>query len=438
MRWFLKNKISSLGWFKLWFVIFVVLFPWQMRWIFYDYTLGGEIWEYGRLSIYGSMVCLLLASFFLLLNHKQEKHFYKNKLVYFIFIYSLAVGFFNTASLVYFYYLGLIYLAVLFAQLFKFLPKYFVFKVFLVSGLIESLLALQQFLTQTVIANKWLGLAEHLPATLGTSVVVVNGQRILRAYGSLSHPNMLGGFLFVVIFLGIYLWVDFYKRSQENNWTTSFSKKNLGEFIFIILALVVCTYGLLVTFSRSALLALLLSLGSALLISILKRDWLRVNIIVKYLLLFILVSWSFNIWLPGAWSGRWQAQGPLEEKSLRERVTNVSQLDFDSYKNIFFGQGLGLNTFDNYFKNTTQPVYNIQPIHNIFLLALAEVGFFGLILLGLVLRNIFRSAKEVDIFSTSLLLGLIFIGFFDHYLWTSWTGWLLITLSLANLQKFKN
>lgn len=442
MCWFLKTKrwgttILANDLFRFFLTLFIILIPWQMRWIFYDYNLMGEVWEYGRLSLYGSMIILFLAGLFFIFGHRQELRFSKDKFLYFIFIYSLVVGFFSLAPAVYFYYLALVYLAVLFAHLLKFLPKYFVFKAFLASGLIQALVALWQFLAQETWASKWFGLALHLPATPGTSVVVVNGQRILRAYGSLPHPNVLGGFLFVAIFLGLYLWIDFYNRSREHHYATSFIKKNLSEFIFVIASLVICTYGLLASFSRSALGALILSLFSALLISIFKRNWLRVSIITKYLLIFILAFWSFNAWLPGAWTVRWQAEGPLEQKSLEERVTTAEQLGFNSYKNIFLGQGFGLNTFDNYWRNPNQPVYSVQPIHNIFLLALAELGMVGFVLLLLVLRAVFRAATKVDLMATSLILGLIIIGFLDHYLWTSWTGWLLMTLSLTNLTRNK-
>ncbi len=64
-----------------------------------------------------------------------------------------------------------------------------------------------------MLANKYFGLAQQNPGNLGVSVLEIDGYRILRSYGSLPHPNILGGFLFVSIIVGIYLWVNFYKKN---------------------------------------------------------------------------------------------------------------------------------------------------------------------------------------------------------------------------------
>jgi len=56
---------------------------------------------------------------------------------------------------------------------------------------VQALLGIYQFLAQTAFASKWLGMALHLPGTLGTSVVETASERWLRAYGSLPHPNIL-------------------------------------------------------------------------------------------------------------------------------------------------------------------------------------------------------------------------------------------------------
>lgn len=419
------------------FSLFILLIPWQTRWIIYGWSMGGHIWEYGLISLYLSTIVLFLAGLFFALGHRQELHFSKNKFLYLLFSYTVVVSFFSSLPVVSFYYLFLIYSAVLFAYLVKFLPKFTVFRVLLASGFIQGLLALYQLMQQQVLSNKWLGMAEHLPANLGTAVVEVGDQRLLRAYGSLPHPNVLGGFLFVVIFLGIYLWINVYRRNEKKGWDQPFEKKYLADFLFIISGLVVSTYGLLASFSRSALLALGLSLFSLLLINVFKRRWLAVSVFVKYIIIFCLVLWSFNTWFPGAWAVRWHMEGRLEQQSVSERVDTYDQLGWSDYKTGFFGQGLGMNTWANYQKNPNLTAYDIQPIHDYFILLLAEIGMVGAFLLFNLVRLIIKSANQVDIMATSLLLGLIVVGLFDHYLWTSWTGWLLVSLALVNLYKYK-
>lgn len=431
-----KNLAHKL--FKILLAVFIVIIPFQVRWIFYDKILDQQIWEYGRLSLYGSMIVLLVAALFFAWINKKELYLSKDKFIYFLFLYSLLICFISPLPVVSFYYLAIIYLAVLFAYLVKFLPKKFVFRAILLSGSIQSVFALVQMFSQKVVENKWLGMAGHLPETLGTSVVEVGLERVLRAYGTLSHPNILGGFLFVAIFAGLYLWLDFYQKMEEHKWLNAFKKKNITEIVLVILGLILCSYGFLASFSRSALLALALSLFSVVAINILKRKWTLVNVSVKYIVIFLLLVFSFNVFWPGTWSSRLEAQGRLEEKSISDRVSTYDQLAWDNPKNILFGQGLGMNTYNLYLQDQTRPVYDNQPIHDIFLLLLAEVGVIGALLLINVVRLIIKSANKVDIMSTSLLLGLIVIGLFDHYLWTSWTGWLLASFGLVNMYKHKD
>jgi len=430
-----KQKKSCEQLFQLFLGLFVLLIPWQTRWLFYDWPLGIELWQYGRLSLYASAIVLMLAGIFFALSHKKELHFSRSKFFYILFTYSVLVSFTSPAPLVSFYYLFLIYSAALFAYLVKFIPKVFVYRAFLFSGLIQGLLAIRQLFSQEIIANKWLGMAEHLPVTLGTAVVEIGDQRLLRAYGSLPHPNILGGFLFVTIFFGIYLWIDIYKKSEANIWNRFFKKPAFWNLIFIVIAIIISTYGFLASFSRSALLALLLSLFSLALINVFKRNWLTVSIISKYLVIFFVIFWAFNSWFPGAWSARVDMNGRLEQKSVNERVDTLSQLGWDSYQTAFFGQGLGMNTLVTLKKYPDQPVYNVQPIHDIFILLFAEIGLIGAFFAFNVVRKIIKSANKIDIMSTSLIMGLVIIGLFDHYLWTSWTGWTLMALGLVNLYK---
>ena len=92
-----------------------------------------------------------------------------------------------------------------------------------------------------------------------------------------------------------------------------------------------------------------------------------------------------------------------------------------------------MNTLATFQRNSNQPVYNVQPIHDIFILMFAELGLIGAFFIISVVRKIIKSADKIDIMSTSLIMGLIIIGFFDHYLWTSWTGWVLMALGLVNM-----
>ncbi len=421
--------------FKIFLGLFIVLIPFQTRWIFFEQSLDGQLWEYGRLSIYITMIILLFASLFFALSHKKEIYFSKNKYLYFIFAYSIIISLLSPFPIVSLYYLGIIYTAVLFTYLLKFVSKKYIFTCILFSGLVQSIIALQQLFQQKIVANKWFGIAEHLTETLGTSVVEFMDQRFLRVYGLLPHPNILAGFLFLTIFSAIYLWIDIHSEKKKEKWINFLNTNNIKEVIFILITLVLSTYALLATFSRSAVLALIISLFSVLLINIFKNKWIIVQIIIKYIVLFIVIFYSFNLYFPNLWNVRLEITGRLEAQSIEERVDSFSQINLQDTQHTIFGQGLGMNTYFTYNTNNLSNAYDAQPIHNIFILLFAEIGIIGVFILLSIVKKIIESASDIDLISSSILLGFAIIGLFDHYIWTSYIGWLLSCLAISLLYK---
>ena len=64
---------------------------------------------------------------------------------------------------------------------------------FLAGLVIPIMLGWYQVATGTSPSSTLLGLASHEATALGASVVETQGERLLRAYGSLSHSNDFGG-----------------------------------------------------------------------------------------------------------------------------------------------------------------------------------------------------------------------------------------------------
>ena len=190
------------------FSLFIILIPWQIRYIFFDYKINNQIWEYGRLSIYFNVIILLLALIFYLFNNPYKFKFFfnikqwsrKSKALFLFLFYLFLISIFSNFFYISLYYFILILLVCIFIFLLKDFNKDKFFKLFLFSGLIQGLFAIYQSYSQKIIANKYLGLAEQIPERLGASVLEIDLYRILRSYGSLPHPNILGGFLFIVIF----------------------------------------------------------------------------------------------------------------------------------------------------------------------------------------------------------------------------------------------
>ena len=439
----MKQPVNNL--FKIFFVLTIFLIPWQIRWIFFDQSLAGSVWEYGRVSLYASMLTLILAIIFFYWpastqqGEQQHKNISlkrlfdnsRNRIFVLTIIYFWLVNLFVSIPQVSVYYLAMIILAAtLFVLGQKISPK-LIYGSLLTSGVVQGFLAIWQTAQQKIFANKWLGIAEHLPEMPGTSVIEYGLNRVLRAYGSLPHPNVLGGFLVVASLAGLWWWLYIYKQAKKDDWSGSKIKKYLWQLFLVVAGLLIVVIGLLLTFSRSALVALLLIIIISLFIALWKQQWLKTQVLFKFLIIIGLLFFASQFLFPGAWTARWQADQRLEVQSIAQRVSSWQQIDWQNPKQLLFGQGLGMNTYVNL--EAGEPAYNSQPIHNIFLLALAEVGIIGILLLLNLLR-LFWPRKLGD-WWPAWMVTVIVLGFFDHYLWTSWTGWLLMVIIFANFRE---
>jgi O-antigen ligase len=95
--------------------------------------------------------------------------------------------------------------------------------------------------------------------------------------------------------------------------------------------------------------------------------------------------------------------------------------------------GIGYKNFvlemDNYTKEPLKS-HQHQPVHNIYLLIAAEMGIIGLVVFLLFIFSTLRSAWKnpltpFSITFLSIFIGFLFIGLFDHYLWTIQQGQLM-------------
>lgn len=429
------NKNLSQKIFVFFLSFFIFLVPWQTRFIYKELMIDGQVWQYGLLSLYASMIVLLLVALFFGLYHREQWHLSKHKWWYALVFYVLVLCICQPLPILGLYYLLFIFGTILFIFLAQFANKKNILWAVLLSGLVQSILAIHQSIVQSVSANKWLGIATQLVENRGVSVLESGDMRILRAYGSLPHPNMLAGFLVLAILVALYLWHDFYLQGERLDWQIKKIKKYTSSICLIVFSLVVMTFALLATFSRSAVLALLFGLVFIFVFSLIKKDKLTFYVTIKYFILMMIVAWAFNMYYPGLWASRFDMSNRLEAKSIQDRQITYSQLDWGSPKKIIFGQGLGLNTYWAYEKNKSASLDQVQPIHNWFILALAEIGLMGiLIFLALIyfyLKKISWRQNKNKVWNVAFILLLFFLGLFDHYLWTSWTGWLMVGVVVA-------
>lgn len=247
------------------------------------------------------------------------------------------------------------------------------------SVIFESLLAIYQFtfgrdLGLWLVGERDFGIATPMIATFN-----FYGQVFLRPYGTMSHPNVLGAFF--VLSIPIIFLIK-------------------GKSYFRTLSISFGMIASLLTFSRGVIVVLFFE-------SILMfRGKLRFFIIPALIALpFLYVRFDsvFN----------------FDNLSLLRREELAQFAIHQFYSSPIFG--IGLNNFINQIASSnlvSGPNRFLQPVHNIFLLTLAETGLFGILgFLGLFIIPLWQIIKRKSL-TIYLFLAVIFLGSFDHYFLT--------------------
>lgn len=242
------------------------------------------------------------------------------------------------------------------------------------SALYMTVLSVLQLYNGGSMQGVWWLFGERLytGATPGISSISVDGLKIVRPYGTFSHPNTMGGFYLVS--LSILFLEGFY-------WAT------IPASVLILLS-----------FSRIAT----IGLGLFMLFTALKTTCIRCRY-VKMGIFALLVIIAF------VWKG--------SETSISERLYTWKYGIEHVAKTLFQLPLLGEYLIPR--QSLVFPGLFNQPIHNALLLFLFEWKIAGGLLLYAGIRFFY---------STPLLIALllIFIAFFDHYLLTQQQGLLLV------------
>lgn len=284
----------------------------------------------------------------------------------------------------------------------------------LVAGaLFSSMLAIAQFMKQQSIGSIFWFVGERLFTI--TTPLIARGhvctpftescKLMLRPYATFAHPNLLGGYLSVTLFL-------FMAKIRKNRVS-----------IFMIAVMIFLGIALLLTMSRAAIVvtSLLFMCRYAFIIRDTPRRFTKWIVVATFFA--IIVSLFFVLPLRST-----------DESILVRANLNSAAIRVIANHWVF---GVGLGNFVLALKGIGSGVFfaTIQPVHNVYLLALSELGFvgiFGLIGVSLVLwrtikYNMLRSNKDAYLYGASLIaLGVI--GLFDHYMWTLQQGQLLVSV----------
>ena len=390
-------------------------------------------------------------------------------------------------------------------------------KIIVFIGLIQSIIAIWQFIIQRSIGLIWLKesiVSQDMP---GVAKLILDGHKYIRAYGLFTHPNILGGFLLFSIIITI-----LYKQTIVPRGTISASKASIDTYLsiekitnrklwLIYSLLFIQLTAMTLTFSKSAIIGLLLAMTyikiksncstwNILITNFKKLSQFIKDVIVprlptgesggtithklieakptkellklfhvehskKTILIILIVIALLFIIKPDFNS--------LLFKSLEERgyYLEISRVIISNNPLLGVGMGQFIVNIPLYAKGVIE-TWQFQPVHNIFLLIWSELGIFGLLLFFWIIWELFQpiqssnvprgtieektsvgeivksniilynnysylSTEIILIHFQGILLGLLFIGLFDHYLWDIWPGQALFWIVMGTITGIK-
>lgn len=251
-----------------------------------------------------------------------------------------------------------------------------------------------QFVTGASLGVWFLGESNISNGMINSSFIDINGESFLRAYGTFPHPNVLAGWLILVLLVTL----------------LSFNVKRVVDYILLFFI----SFLMLLTFSRISTLLLILFLVLFAISKLVKRNTLHS---FGGILLTRFVN-VFNV--DSSWSDR----------------VKLFKVNLEIFKeNALLGTGIGnsLRYYADRIPYTSNGRLLLQPVHNIFMLSLVEMGIFISIYFWFVIYRVFIKGTKWNLLKICILIFLIVVGMFDHYLLSLPQGLVILLSSLILL-----
>lgn len=271
-------------------------------------------------------------------------------------------------------------------------------------------------------ASTWLGIAARDAAQLGDAVFTIDGQRVLRSYGTFSHPNIFGGYLGVALFA----WWHLVSR-MRTKWSHQ-RYVGIGAFgtIFLLASIIL-------TGSRSAMLGVGIGLLVVMVLRMIRKPKLA-RFAGATIGLFAIGAALVGSFAFADVAADIRGGGVNEERSMSERVALYKEfVPLVTTMNPYIGEGVGAYVLASAALDPGKDVYDYQPVHNAWALIFAEIGILGAVAIGAWLYSIGRvHIKQIPhpaaLTAVGMMSVLLTISVFDHYLWSSWAGVVLVGL----------
>lgn len=258
----------------------------------------------------------------------------------------------------------------------------------------QALVIIVQFARQGSLGLQFLGERSFDASTVQIAHSQLAGREFLRPYGTFPHPNVAAAYLAfsLVILLG-----------------AAKAQIKLAPAKIILTATAILA--ILLTFSKSAIAFLIFGF----LLSVRRLSQLILLLPLAATIGFFIASQLAVL----------QIASVAERLLLSQAALNIA------LENPAFGVGannfiLELARLDLVSLSETRL---LQPVHNVFLLVLAENGVFGLVLFAAFLLVV---SKYLDTkLKTVVFIGVLFYLSVDHFLWTLQQGQLMFWLALS-------
>lgn len=408
---------------RILFYIFLFLIPFQIRALI---NWNGNEWN--SIFLYLTDVLFFLVLALWLKRIKDNKIHKILGLFITIAFLSIIIGVFvGSGTLAFAYWVRLIMFILLFTYVSRNKSNK-MYVILAVSGVFQSILAIAQFIKQSSLGERGLGVrfiesGVFAPGAPGVATFITeNGDKIMRGYGSFPHPNILSAFLILSIFCLFVLWFNNYKK------------------LFIIPSLLITVFALFITFSRTTIVAFIVMSLIMFLFMIKKKQAIKlfsifllaciISIAILFPLLksrFLTISFEEQALDLRFFYNR-MAFEMIKQKPLLG--IGVGNFVWYSQSHEVFLRAANKMVETVYGETEALPDWIYQPIHNIYLLIAVEMGLIGLIVFLILIGKFL--IKRLTVFSF-LFIAFLIIGLMDHYFWTIQPGGLMFWLSLGLL-----
>ena len=268
----------------------------------------------------------------------------------------------------------------------------------LISGSFQFFLSLTQMINKHSVQGVFYYFGERLLSLSapGIAKASLGGVEILRPYGTFSHPNSLAGF-----FLLLYFFVLTYKK---------FDRYLALKYLFLFISSIL----IFISFSKIAIITFLILNTSYFIFN--TKFSCKLCKVARMVVLFI-VSLIF-------------LQATTDPLTVSKRIELIKNSVEIILRYPIQGVGLGSYLIEQAKFSSNFYLFFNQPVHNIFLLFLGEMG---LVIGGFLLYQLIRYliSRHLSKEQWILIFVIVLTGFFDHYWVTLQQNFLLMGLVIG-------